>query len=168
VAKNHDLEGWTHWNLGTTREVFKGKSAFWDTFANPVHDVVGDYYVVALKSAKEAHLLSPDDLYLSKNGIDRVRIRMQNRTNAAKMRLKYLTTEDMSWDDAKSVVFDVTSEDRDERVYEIPLSLCGHLKRLRLDFAADETSVTGTVRIDYIWVGRVVSDDDAKGQVRRI
>ncbi len=154
-AKNHDLEGWTHWNLGTTREVFKGKSAFWDTFANPVHDVVGDYYVVALKSAKGAHLLSPDDLYLSKDGLDRVRIRMQNRTNAAKMRLRYLTTEDADWDDAKSVVFDVTPEDRDERVYEIPLALRGHLKRLRLDFAADGTSVTGTVRIDYVWLGRV-------------
>jgi len=154
-SKNHDLEGWTHWNLGTTREVFKGSNAFWDTFSNPVHDVVGDYYVVALRDAKEAYLLSPDDLHLSESAVNRVRLRMQNRTPAAKMRLFYVTTEDAVWDERKSVEFAVKPQDHDDTVYEIPFAFKGRLARLRLAFANGGEPVTGTLRIDYLWLGRV-------------
>ena len=56
---------------------------------------------------------------------------------------------------ARSVAFDVTPLDADDRVYTVPLPRTGAVKQLKLAFSADGAPVTGTVRLDYIWLGRL-------------
>ena len=56
-----------------------------------------------------------------------------------------------------AVKFDVVPTDEEDTLYQIRLDGCagwkGTVRQLRIDFSADETPLTGTVRIDYIWLG---------------
>ena len=44
--------------------------------------------------------------------------------------------------------------DGDDRVYAVPMPAIGGVKQLKVVFA-DGEPVTGTVRLDYIWAGRL-------------
>ena len=46
-------------------------------------------------------------------------------------------------------------QDVDDTVYTVPMPKIGGIKQLKLAFSADGTPVTGTVRLDYIWLGRL-------------
>jgi hypothetical protein len=154
-AKPLDKEGWTDWNLGTKDEEFLGQK--WSCIARPVHLVAGGYYVLAMANAADAHLLSPAGLGvdLDQNGL--VAIRIQNHTPATHMRLRFTTKQAPTWAANLGRVFEVTPNDTEARLYLLDLrgtaGWGGALDQLRLDFS-DGTPVTGTCRIDYIWVGR--------------
>jgi hypothetical protein len=154
-AKPLDKEGWTDWNLGTKDEEFLGQK--WSCIARPVHLVAGGYYVLAMANAADAHLLSPAGLGvdLDQNGL--VAIRIQNHTPATHMRLRFTTKQAPTWAANLGRVFEVTPNDTEARLYLLNLrgtaGWGGALDQLRLDFS-DGTPVTGTCRIDYIWVGR--------------
>ena len=149
-----DKEGWSDWNLGTKDEAFMGQR--WGCIARPVQLVAGGEYIVAIKDAMDAHLLSPDALGtdLDENGL--VAIRFQNRTPAARMRLRFTTKDAPTWEANLGQVFAVTPNDTESRIYMIDMRSIdgwgGGLKQLRLDFA-DGAPVTGTCRIDYLWIG---------------
>ena len=72
------------------------------------------------------------------------------------MRLRFTTETDPTWNDANSCVFTVTANDDQCRTYSIDLSgLAGwksQLRQLRLDMATGKP-LSGTCRIDYIWIG---------------
>ncbi len=154
-SKPLDKEGWTDWNLGTQDEKFLGQK--WDCIARPVHLVAGGHYVVAMKDAPDAHLLSPDalGLDLAANGL--VVIRFQNHTPATRMRLRFTTKDAPAWEAGFGQAFEVAANDNDDRLYTVDMRGAagwgGKLKQLRLDFA-DGAPLTGTCRIDYIWIGR--------------
>jgi hypothetical protein len=80
-----------------------------------------------------------------------------NHTPAQRMRLRFTTTADPAWDAAKSVEFAVVANDPAPRVYTVDLSGVagwrGRLKQLRLDLATG-APLTGTCRVDYVWVGQ--------------
>jgi hypothetical protein len=153
-SKPLDKEGWSDWNLGTKDEKFMGQK--WDCIARPVHLVAGGRYVVAIENAPDAYLLSPDALGvdLDANGI--VAIRFQNHTPAARMRLRFTTKDAPTWEAGLGQTFGVVPNDNDDRLYTVDMRSAagwgGKLKQLRLDFA-DGAPLTGTCRIDYIWVG---------------
>ena len=154
-SKPLDKEGWTDWSLGTADESFLEQK--WDCISRPVHLVAGGHYIVAMKDAPDAHLLSPDALGvdLDANGI--VAVRFQNHTPAARMRLRFTTAAAPEWGANLGQAFEVSPDDTVARLYMMNLrgiaGWSGKLKQLRLDFA-DGAPLTGTCRIDYVWIGR--------------
>ncbi len=150
-----DKEGWIAENLGTKDEEFMGQK--WSCIARPVDLVAGGEYILAIKDAADAHLLSPDRLRvkLDKNPV--VTIRFQNHTPATRMRLRFTTEAQAGWEAGLGQAFDVTPNDVGPRVYTVDMSTCagwtGRLKQLRLDFS-DGAPLTGTCRVDYLWIGR--------------
>jgi hypothetical protein len=150
-----DKEGWTDWNLGTKDEEFLGQKR--SCISRPVRIVAGGHYIIAMENASDAHLLSPDvlGLDLDKNGV--IAIRLQNHTSSTKMRIRFTTAEKPTWEAELGHIFEVKANDNGERLYTIDMRKTtgwkGNLKELRLDFS-DGTPVTGTCRIDYIWIGR--------------
>jgi hypothetical protein len=72
------------------------------------------------------------------------------------MRLRFTTGAEPEWGDANSRAFEVVRNDTGPRVYTVDMSdvsgWSGRLKQLRLDLS-DGASLTGTCRIDYIWIG---------------
>jgi len=156
-ARNLDAEGWQAENTGTDYEHLLGKSSFWNSKSFPVHYVCGDYYVIAVKGSATAALVTPDDrdvgVQFAPATCNALRVKMQNHTDSARMRLSWQTSQDPTWSPAKSVAFAVTPQDADDAVYTVPLPAAGSIKRLRLSFSADGKPVTGTCRIDYIWLG---------------
>ncbi len=158
-ARNLDTQGWTAEATGTDYEFLPAEDPFWSTESFPVALVCGDYYVIAVKGSADAALVSPRDRHLgvsfSAVRANALRIRMQNRTSSRRMRVWWQTTRAPVWDSARSVAFDVVPEDGDDRVYVVPMPAVGNVKRLKVAFSADGEPVTGTVRIDYIWAGRL-------------
>ena len=145
---NLDKEGWTEAALGTADETKENVGV-----AKPVHYVAGGYYILAVKEAPEANILSPEGLDLAAAACTRLAVRLQNHTPATSMRLRFTTTEDAAWDDAKSVPFDVGSLDDSVREYTADLTACptwaGRIAQIRLDLTAG-ANATGTLRIDSI------------------
>jgi len=147
-------EGWTDWDLGTRDEEFMDQN--WSCIARPVRLVAGGEYIVAIKDAPAARLLSPDALGvdLDKNGL--VAIRFQNHTPAARMRLRFTTKGAPTWEANLGQSFAVTPNDTETRLYTVDMrgadGWSGELKQLRLDLS-DGEPLTGTCRIDYVWIG---------------
>lgn len=152
-SRNLDAEGWTFADLGTFKEHFQMEKSFWDTFSNPVHLVCGDFFVLAVRDSGRASLSSPDGLDLPVAPDTCVVLRLQNHTPAAAMRLSFTTTERPLFTEADTRVFPVNPNDVSDTVYVVPLKTTGTLQQLRLDFSADGRPVTGTVRLDYVWIG---------------
>ncbi len=150
-----DKEGWTEGNPGTREQEWKHPQ--WPSKSQPVKYSAGGFYVLAIEASPDAHLLSPDRLGV---GLDRnkaIKIRFQNHTPATRMRFRFTTDADAAWDDARSRGFEVTPTDSAPREYTVDMSGVpgwrGRLKQLRLDLATGEP-LTGTCRVDYVWVGR--------------
>jgi hypothetical protein len=152
--KNLDKEGWTEVNLGT--RVREWPNQAWPTASHPVKIVAGGYYVLAIENSSDAHLLSADHLGIALGGKEKIVLRFQNHTPAAEMRLKFTTEAEPTWDEAKSRTFAVAANDNQCRTYSLDLSAVpswkGRLRQLRLDLATGQP-LTGTCRIDYIWIG---------------
>ena len=151
---NLDKEGWSEENPGTTIRQWPNRE--WSTTSHPVKLVTGGNFVLAIEHSREARLLSPDRLGLTLTEHDKVTIRFQNHTPAQRMRFRFVTDVDSSWDDAKSRVFAVQPNDPDCGTYVIDLSTVpswkGTLRQMRFDLA-DGTPLTGTCRFDYVWIG---------------
>ncbi len=150
-----DKEGWSDWNLGTKDEEFMGQK--WSCIARPVRLVAGGEYIVAIKDAPDAHLLSPDALGVDLDDNGLMAIRLQNHTPVTRMRLRFTTKDAPTWEANLGQAFAVTPNDTETRLCTIDMrgvsGWKGRLKQLRLDFA-DGTPLTGTCRIDYLWIGR--------------
>ena len=73
------------------------------------------------------------------------------------MKVSFTTDSATEWNKANAVEFDVVPTDEEDSLYQIRLGGCagwkGTVRQLRIDFSADDTPITGTVRIDYIWLG---------------
>lgn len=151
-----DKEGWSEADLGTVARDWPDQQ--WPTHSEPVQHVAGGFYLVAVEESAGAHLLSPDEVGLELATAPSLRLRMMNHTPATQMRLSFVTEADPTWSAAKSIAFEVTPNDPAPRVYDLDLSglgtWTGRLKRLRLELATGEP-LTGTVRIDYLWLGRL-------------
>ena len=158
-ARNLDAQGWRAEATGTGYAYLPGKNAFWDSETFPVQLVCGDYYVIAVKGSGAAALVSPDDRDLgvafSASCANAVRLKMQNATTSRAMRIWWQTDRAPTWSEARSVAFAVKPQDADDTVYTVPMPKIGGVKQLKLAFSADGTPVTGTVRLDYIWIGRL-------------
>ena len=159
-ARNLDMQGWRAEGTGTGYEFLPGATPFWNSKSHPVRLVCGDYLVVAMKDTAEACLVTPDEMDV---GVlcggaraNALRVKMQNHTTSRKMRLWWQTNgRAPAWDEKNTVVFDVTPMDADDSIYTVPLPPVGNLKQLKISFSADGEKVTGTCRIDYIWIGRL-------------
>ena len=155
-AKNLDMEGWRVENAGTDYEPLpKDRCASY-----PVRLVCGDYMVVAIKDAAEARIVTLDEMAVGAvcNGkhVNTLRIKMQNRTGSRRMRIWWQKEGSTpSWETKNSVTFGVKPMDDGDSVYEVAMPPAGKLKQLRLDFSADGEKISGTCRIDYIWLGRL-------------
>ena len=158
-ARNLDAQGWRAEATGTGYAYLPGKNAFWDSETFPVQLVCGDYYVIAVKGSGTAALVSPADRDLgvafSASCANAVRLKMQNATTSRAMRIWWQTDRAPTWSEARSVAFAVKPQDADDTVYTVPMPKIGGIKQLKLAFSADGTPVTGTVRLDYIWLGRL-------------
>ena len=84
-----------------------------------------------------------------------IRIRMQNGTSSRRLRIWWQTRREPTWDLVRSVSFEVTPHDSEDTVYTVPMPMAGEVKQLKISFSSDGEPVTGTARIDYIWVGRL-------------
>ena len=82
-------------------------------------------------------------------------LRLQNRTPAAEMRIRYTTESDPDWANAKTQTFAVVPNDPQCRTYTVKLAAGStgpiRLRQLRLDLATGQP-LTGTCRVDYIWI----------------
>ncbi|MCQ2390372.1 MAG: right-handed parallel beta-helix repeat-containing protein, partial [Kiritimatiellae bacterium] len=146
-AKNLEAEGWRPSGLGTTKEVFRRARPIDCTEAHPVQLVCGDYYVLAMKNAGQARLEQEQPLNCAA-GI--FAVKMQNHTDATQMRVAFTTDRSSAW---QTRDFAVEPQAVEDRIYRVPLAADGKLQRLRLDFSVANRPVTGTCRIDYIWIG---------------
>ena len=159
-AKPLDAQGWRAENTGTSYRLIPGKIPFWNTESFPVRLVCGDYYVIAMQNAPGACLVSSDDrdtgVAFTADRANAVRVKMQNHTDSARMRLWWQTDAEPEWKQANSVVFDVKPQDTDDTVYTVPMPRIGVVKQFRLSFSSDDSPVTGTCRIDYIWAGHIL------------
>lgn len=149
-----DKEGFSEANLGTQFREFKHQT--WSTTSFPVKYVAGGYYLLAIENSADAYLLSADNLGIDLSRNKTITIRFQNHTAATHMRFRFTTSENPEWQPAQSKAFEVVPNDNGPRVYTVDMSdvpaWSGHLKQLRLDLS-DGTNLTGTCRIDYIWIG---------------
>ncbi len=149
-----DKEGWSEADLGTQRREWANQD--WPTVAEPVKYVAGGYYLVAIENSPSARLVSADGLGVELSDNKTITLRFQNHTPATEMRLSFTTEASPEWQTASSKAFEVVANDDGPRVYPVDMSdapgWTGRLKQLRLDLA-DGTSLTGTVRIDYLWIG---------------
>ena len=157
-ARTLDAQGWTAEATGMDYEFLPAKDSFWSTESFPVALVCGDYYVIAVKGSAEAALVSPRGRHLgvsfSATRANALRIRMQNHTSSRRMRVWWQTARQPTWERARSVAFDVVPMDGDDRVYTVSMPAVGAVKQLKIAFADGEPA-TGTVRLDYIWAGRL-------------
>ncbi len=151
--KNLDKEGWTEINPGT--RVQQWPAPLWSTTSHPVKLVAGGYYTVAIDSSSDAHLLSPDHLDLALSGQKTLVFRLQNHTPATEMRVRYMTDSVPNWASAKTQTFSVVPNDSQCRTYTVKLAnnsaSPSRLRQLRLDLATGQP-LTGTCRIDYVWI----------------
>jgi hypothetical protein len=156
--KNLDKEGWTEVNPGT--RVRNWPNPDWPTTSHPVQLVAGGNYILAIEDSADAGLVSPDHLRVDLDGREKLVIRFQNHTPATQMRIRFTTEGDGTWDDAKSLAFDVTPNDNANRTYSVDLSTVpawkGKLRQLRLDLATGKP-LTGTCRFDYVWIAHAPS-----------
>jgi hypothetical protein len=147
-------EGFSEADLGT--QIRQWANQDWPTTSHPVQYVAGGYYIVAMEKTTSARLLSGDDLGVDLDRNKSITIRFQNHTPATHMRFRFTTLGSPEWQDAKSKIFEVVPNDLGPRVYTVDMSdvpaWSGSLKQLRLDLS-DGTELTGTCRIDYIWIG---------------
>ena len=152
-ARDHDFEGWTFGDLGTAREHFHRSRSILSTFADPVHHVGGDYFVLAVKNASSAYITSADGLDIP-GEVDTFTVKMQNHTNSNRMRLTCAVYREQDKTESRPIEFAVKPNDEDDTTYTIPLGSPIKARRFRLDFSAKDIPVTGTCRIDYIWAGK--------------
>ncbi|MBP5321831.1 MAG: right-handed parallel beta-helix repeat-containing protein [Kiritimatiellae bacterium] len=161
-ATNLDSQGWRAEGTGTGYEFLPHTNPFWNSQSHPVRLVCGDYLVVALKDTAEACLITPDEMNVGVicdgSRANTLRIKMQNHTTSRRMRLWWQASDlSPAWNEKQSLPFEVTPMDDDDAVYTVPLPAIGNIKQLKLAFSADGERVTGTCRIDYIWLGRLPS-----------
>jgi len=155
-SRNLDAEGWRAEGTGTAYEYIpETKPSATESF--PVQLVCGDYYVVAVRGAKGACLVTPETqnvgVSFQPERANRMRIRLQNRTNARRMRLWWKPSGSTDgWRQDRSVCFDVKPDDPNDALYDVGLPAVGTIRQLKLSFG-DGEPVTGTVRIDYLWLG---------------
>ena len=149
-----DKEGWTEANTGTRLRHWQHPT--WPTRSEPVKYVAGGDYIVAVEDSKDACLLSADDLGVDLAANRTLKIRFQNHTPATRMRFRFTTEANPAWQEANSKSFVVVANDNGPREYTVDLATvpgwAGRLKQLRLDLATGN-AITGTCRIDYIWIG---------------
>ena len=149
-----EKEGWSEANLGTQFRHWTHQT--WSTTSHPVKYVAGGYYIIAIENSADAHLLSADGVGVDLSRSNAITIRFQNHTPATHMRLRFTTAASSAWQDANSMAFEVVPNDTAPRVYTVDMSdvagWSGALKQLRLDLS-DGADLTGTCRIDYIWIG---------------
>ena len=164
-SKNLDSQGWKSENTGVEYRFIPNEKSIWSSKSYPVYMACGDYLVVTMNNSSQAGISTPDEVSLgvtcSDSRVNAVRIKMQNHTNSGRMRIWWQLNESApAWSKRNSVAFDVYAMDSDDRVYEIKMPPCGQIKQLRLSFSADGECVTGTCRIDYIWLGRMFCEVD--------
>lgn len=96
-------------------------------------------YIVAIEEAPSAHLISRDNLGVEIGRHKTLRLRLQNHTGSKRMAVRFTTSTDATWDEAKSRSFEVTSNDTGFRAYRVDMlqvpGWTGTLKQLRLDLA---------------------------------
>lgn len=148
-----DKEGWSEADLGT--QIRQWANQDWPTTSHPVKYVAGGYYLVAIEDSTGASLLSADDLEVDLSDAKSLKIRLQNHTPATHMRFRFTTAADPAWQEANSKSFEVVPDDTGPRVYTVDMGdvpgWSGRIRQLRLDLS-DGAEITGTCRIDYIWV----------------
>lgn len=99
----------------------------------------------------DPYILSPNNLGLEAVENAKIKIRMQNQSTSTQCRLSWITTADQTWNDTKSVLFTVTTNDTGQTDYIITMPIAqwtGTLKQIRLGFGNSVTS--GNVQIDQI------------------
>jgi hypothetical protein len=148
--RNLDAEGWTFSGLGTKREKFFDGNSGKYAYADPVNLVCGDYFVLAMKDAASARIVSPDNLGLPAAKARRLVVKMHNATDSSQIRLAYTTVDSPGWSEDKVAIMEIRPRDRDDAVYELELPFAGVLKRFRLEFGDKGKRATGTCRIDYV------------------
>jgi hypothetical protein len=151
-ARPLDKQGWSEENLGTQFKEFK------HTHSYPVREPAGGFYVLAMENAASPALISPDNLKLNAEDSRSVVIRCQNHTTCTHMRVRFTTSEKPQWD-MRGKIFAVQPLDNRPALYTADMSDVpgwqGEIKRIRLEFSTDKEAVTGTSRIDYIWIGEL-------------
>lgn len=150
-----DKEGWSEADLGT--RFMEWKDQDWPCVSYPIQYVAGGYYLVSVEDSPNACLLSGENPGVDLSQNPTVWLRFQNHTPATSMRLRFTTADQPDWQDANGASFAVVPDDNGPRTYVVDLSTVpgwrGKLKQFRLDLATG-TPLTGTCRIDYLWIGR--------------
>ncbi len=146
-----DGEGWTAHNTGTTTQQWE------DCRSLPVDYVGGGHWIVAFDSAREAQLLSPENLGIAADRVPVLAIKLLNRTGATRMRVRWTTDDAPEFDGDRVIEFTVGNTDDLPTRYFVPMHTSarwqGRIRRLRLEFA-ERGPVTGTLRIDDMALGR--------------
>jgi hypothetical protein len=99
----------------------------------------------------DPYILSPNNLGLEAVEKGKIKIRMQNLTTSTQCRLTWITNADQTWNDTKSVLFTVTTNDTGQTDYTITMPIAqwtGTLKQIRLGFG--NSVISGNVQIDQI------------------
>ena len=99
----------------------------------------------------DSYILSPNNLGLEAVGNAKIKVCMQNLTPSTQCKLSWISTDNLTWNDTKSVLFTVNANDAGQTDYTVSMPISqwtGTLKQLRLGFGSSITS--GNVKIDQL------------------
>ncbi len=144
-------EGWTAHHTGTTTQQWTNCRSL------PVEYVGGGHWIVAFDSARNAQLLSPDNLAIEADRAPMLTIKLLNRTGATRIRVRWTTDDAPQFDDDRAIKFTVGATDDLPMRYFVPMNTSarwqGRIRRLRLE-VGEGGPITGTLRLDDIALGR--------------
>jgi len=146
-----DRQGWSAHNTGTVTQEWENCRSL------PVDYVGGGHWIVAFNSARGAQLRSRDELDLEAARVPVLAIKVLNRTNADRMRVRWTTTDSPEFDGERHLDVAMRTDDDLPEWYFAPVGSSPHwrgrIRQLCLEFATPEP-VTGTLRFDDLALGR--------------
>jgi len=135
----------------TTEWTFNTNSGGW-ILAHSLTGSVGNGFYNLTINGSDPYMLSPDKLNIDATLLGHIKLRLQNLTTDNTYQLFWTTTTDNTWNQEKSVFFNVTSSDAQQSDYEISMlgktNWAGTIKQLRLDLGNGDA--VGHVIIDQI------------------
>lgn len=122
-------------------------------------------YIGGSLSSDNPQIKSPDNLGINTANSKLIVVRMKNSTVATRGKFYFITSSDTNWNEAKSKIFSITTNDSEYRDYTVDMSniseWTGDLKQLRLD-PIDQSGVSsGAFVIDYINIQQPAPSGDA-------
>jgi hypothetical protein len=134
----------SEWNLTTTNEG-------WIPANSITGDITNGIYTLNI-TGSDPYIMSPTDLNLDAMEFNQLNISMQNMTSDGNFRVYFITSDDLVWNDTKSVAFTTNTNQTEFTTCEVFMiknsEWKGNIKQIRID-PGDGNSL-GQIKIDWL------------------